>query len=157
MNMAKVHDIFSCLPVVCMSRKYLSKNKRIVHFNFLFSKSLSAHAGWLQFMEMCLLRRYFRSNLPSLFLCKWRDTGWMKTAWTVRPYVYSGDWTNFNKDFVLFLCLYRAFWLINVYYYTNRCTCKYYKINITIILYIFYHFNNSQRKLAQIVSFLRMV
>ena len=34
---------------------------------------------------------------------------------------------------IIFLCSYRAYWLINVYYYTNTCKNKLCKINIKII------------------------
>jgi hypothetical protein len=34
--------------------------------------------------------------------------------------------------FALNLCSYRAYWLTNIYYFTNICTNKYYKINIEI-------------------------
>jgi hypothetical protein len=33
-------------------------------------------------------------------------------------------------NFALNLCSYRAYWLTYIYYFTNICTNKYYKINI---------------------------
>ena len=40
---------------------------------------------------------------------------------------------KYQYHILLFLCPHRAFWLINVYYHdTNKCTCKWFKINTKI-------------------------
>jgi hypothetical protein len=40
---------------------------------------------------MYLLRRYFQSNLPGWFLCKWRYTGWIETEQYTHVYITEAE------------------------------------------------------------------